>query len=100
MTRIYLSPPHMTGAERKLVEDAFDSNWIAPLGPHVTALTPAAIAGLRRRGCTPSSTLDFVQQRVRNRDVREAGVGHACALSSGTGGIRNGPRSSKYTEND
>ena len=33
--RIYLSPPHMGGKERALLLDAFDSNWIAPLGPHV-----------------------------------------------------------------
>jgi pyridoxal phosphate-dependent aminotransferase EpsN len=35
--RIYLSPPHVFGDERSLVEDAFSSNWIAPLGPHVDA---------------------------------------------------------------
>ena len=35
--RIYLSPPHMSAAERQLLLDAFDSNWIAPLGPHVDA---------------------------------------------------------------
>ena len=35
--RIYLSPPHMSGKEIELVKDAFDSNWIAPLGPHVDA---------------------------------------------------------------
>jgi len=35
--RIYLSPPHMGNAERKLLLNAFDSNWIAPLGPHVDA---------------------------------------------------------------
>jgi pyridoxal phosphate-dependent aminotransferase EpsN len=35
--RIYLSPPHMGPAERELLLDAFDSNWIAPLGPHVNA---------------------------------------------------------------
>lgn len=33
--RIFLSPPHMSGEERALLLDAFDSNWIAPLGPHV-----------------------------------------------------------------
>jgi pyridoxal phosphate-dependent aminotransferase EpsN len=32
-----LSPPHVFGDERSLVEDAFASNWIAPLGPHVDA---------------------------------------------------------------
>ena len=35
--RVYLSPPHMSGEEQKLVLDAFASNWIAPLGPHVDA---------------------------------------------------------------
>lgn len=37
MPRIYLSPPHVFGAEQSLVADAFESNWIAPLGPHVDA---------------------------------------------------------------
>lgn len=37
MTRIYLSPPHVGPEERALLLDAFDSNWIAPLGPHVDA---------------------------------------------------------------
>jgi len=35
--RIYLSPPHMSGREQDYVAEAFASNWIAPLGPHVTA---------------------------------------------------------------
>ena len=35
--RIYLSPPHMSGDERELLLAAFDSNWIAPLGPQVEA---------------------------------------------------------------
>ncbi len=35
--RIYLSPPHMTGREMEYIKEAFDSNWIAPLGPHVDA---------------------------------------------------------------
>lgn len=35
--RIYLSPPHMTGREMDFIRDVFESNWIAPLGPHVDA---------------------------------------------------------------
>ena len=35
--RIFLSPPHMGGAERKYVEEAFDSNFIAPVGPMLEA---------------------------------------------------------------
>ncbi len=34
-TKIYLSSPHMGGSEQKFVNDAFDTNWIAPLGPNV-----------------------------------------------------------------
>lgn len=34
-TKIYLSSPHMGGAEQKYVSEAFDTNWIAPLGPNV-----------------------------------------------------------------
>lgn len=33
--RIYLSPPYMGGEERSFVEEAFDSNFVAPLGPMV-----------------------------------------------------------------
>jgi pyridoxal phosphate-dependent aminotransferase EpsN len=56
--RIYLSPPHMGGEEINYVRDAFDSNWIAPLGPHVEAF---------ERECADA-----------------AGVRAALALSSGT----------------
>ena len=37
MARIYMSPPHMGELERSLLLESFDSNWIAPLGPHVDA---------------------------------------------------------------
>ncbi len=59
--RIYLSPPHMGEAERGLMLEAFDSNWIAPLGPHVDAF---------------------------EREFAEAvGAPHAAALSSGTAAL-------------
>ena len=35
--RIYLSPPDMSGVERQHLLDAFDSNWIAPVGPDLDA---------------------------------------------------------------
>jgi len=34
--RLYLSPPHMSGREQEYVADVFASNWIAPVGPHLT----------------------------------------------------------------
>ncbi|HXY94574.1 MAG TPA: aminotransferase class I/II-fold pyridoxal phosphate-dependent enzyme [Acidimicrobiia bacterium] len=37
MDRLFLSPPDVGDEERALLLDAFDSNWIAPLGPHVDA---------------------------------------------------------------
>lgn len=60
-TRIYLSPPHLTGEERQLLGAALDSGWIAPLGPQVDAFE-AAFAD-------------------------EVGAAHAVALSSGTAAL-------------
>lgn len=37
-TKIWLSSPHMGGNEIKYVHDAFDNNWVAPLGPNVDGL--------------------------------------------------------------
>lgn len=34
--KIWLSSPHMGGNEQKFVNEAFDANWVAPLGPNVT----------------------------------------------------------------
>lgn len=33
--KIWLSSPHMGGQEQKFVQEAFDTNWVAPLGPNV-----------------------------------------------------------------
>ena len=35
MHRVYLSPPHVGAEERRLLLEAFESNWIAPVGPHL-----------------------------------------------------------------
>jgi len=61
MGKIWLSSPHMGGTEQSYVNDAFAENWIAPLGPNVNGF---------------------------EQDIQEfSGVGHAAALSSGTGAI-------------
>jgi len=46
-SRIYLSSPHIGPDELDLVREAFASNWIAPLGPHVDAFERefAAVVG-------------------------------------------------------
>ncbi len=56
--RIFLSPPHMGAAERDLLIDAFDSNWIAPLGPHVDAFERefATTVGVRSAAALASGT--------------------------------------------
>lgn len=52
-TRLFLSPPHMSGKEQLYIAEAFESNYIAPLGPMVErfeqsiqnlTLTPYALA--------------------------------------------------------
>ena len=50
--RIYLSPPHMSGAERRYIDEAFADNWIAPLGPNVDAFEAELAAYLGVRGAT------------------------------------------------
>ena len=59
--RIYLSSPHMSGNEQKYIQEAFDKNWIAPLGPNVDEFE--------------KSIANYCQVR------------HAAALSSGTAAI-------------
>ena len=37
-TKIWLSSPHMGGTEQDYIKEAFDANWVAPLGPNVNGL--------------------------------------------------------------
>jgi len=61
LKKIWLSSPHMGSEEFERVREAFDTNWIAPLGPHVDGF---------------------------EHDLQEyMGVAHAAALSSGTAAI-------------
>lgn len=59
--KIWLSSPHMGGTEQKYVNEAFETNWIAPLGPHV----------------------DGFEKDLANYTKAR----HVAALSSGTGAI-------------
>jgi dTDP-4-amino-4,6-dideoxygalactose transaminase len=34
-SKIWLSSPHMGGTEQQFIKEAFDANWVAPLGPNV-----------------------------------------------------------------
>ncbi|UKS24904.1 aminotransferase class I/II-fold pyridoxal phosphate-dependent enzyme [Paenibacillus sp. HWE-109] len=56
--KIYLSPPHMSGNEMSYIQDAFDTNWIAPLGPHVDAFEKelAAHVGVKDAAAVSSGT--------------------------------------------
>ena len=48
--RIYLSSPHMSGREQKYIQEAFETNWIAPLGQHVDAFEKEVARHARMRG--------------------------------------------------
>ena len=54
--RIYLSSPHMTGREMGFIQEAFDSNWIAPLGPHVDAFEKEIAAYVGTKGALALSS--------------------------------------------
>ncbi|MDB8558393.1 DegT/DnrJ/EryC1/StrS family aminotransferase [Turicibacter sanguinis] len=62
--RIYLASPHMGGAEQAYVAEAFETNWVAPLGPNVNEF----------------------EKELAHR----VGTSHAAALSSGTAAIHLG----------
>ena len=62
--RVWLSSPHLGDEEMAFVEDAFRTNWIAPLGPHVDGFERELAA--------------------------HVGIGHAAAVSSGTAAIHLG----------
>jgi pyridoxal phosphate-dependent aminotransferase EpsN len=59
--RLYLSPPHMCGAELELVRESFVANWIAPVGPMLTAF--------------------------EEKLSQTTGIAHVVALSSGTAAL-------------
>lgn len=56
--RIYLSSPHMSGREQKYLDEAFEQNWIAPLGPNVDAFekTLAEYCGVKDAAALSSGT--------------------------------------------
>jgi len=56
--KIYLSPPHLNGEEIDFIKDAIDSNWIAPLGPHVDAFESevANYVGVKQAAALSSGT--------------------------------------------
>ncbi|MBS4204809.1 DegT/DnrJ/EryC1/StrS family aminotransferase [Lederbergia citrea] len=56
--RIFLSSPHMSGNEQKYINDAFDTNWIAPLGPNVDGFERelADYVGVRDAAAVSSGT--------------------------------------------
>ncbi len=56
MDKIYLSAPHVGKKERELLFNAFDSNWIAPLGPNVDAFEKELAVRIGRGfGCAMKS---------------------------------------------
>ena len=56
MNRIYLSPPDVGAEERRLLLEAFESNWIAPVGPHIDRFEQEFAAGLRLPGAVALSS--------------------------------------------
>ncbi|MFC5299833.1 aminotransferase class I/II-fold pyridoxal phosphate-dependent enzyme [Azospira restricta] len=56
--QILLSTPHMGSAEREYVEEAFQTNWIAPLGPNVDAFERelASLVGIKHAAAVSSGT--------------------------------------------
>ncbi|QNU28076.1 aminotransferase class I/II-fold pyridoxal phosphate-dependent enzyme [Geobacillus sp. 46C-IIa] len=56
MKKIFLSPPHMSGNEQKYINEAFETNWIAPLGPNVDAFEKELAAYVGAKGAAAVSS--------------------------------------------
>ncbi|MGB3159834.1 MAG: aminotransferase class I/II-fold pyridoxal phosphate-dependent enzyme [Carnobacterium sp.] len=58
MERILLSSPHMSGNEQTYINEAFETNWIAPLGPNVVRFEKdiANYVGVKSAAVTDSGT--------------------------------------------
>lgn len=55
MDRIYLCLAHMSGKEQQYIQEAFDTNWVVPLGPNVNAFEEDLAAFVNTTDGTPSS---------------------------------------------
>ena len=76
MNKIWLSSPHMGGTEMSYMQEAYDSNWIAPLGPNVTAFEEALEKYVKEEAvvaCLASGTsalhLALIMAGVTSRDT-------------------------------
>jgi dTDP-4-amino-4,6-dideoxygalactose transaminase len=77
MNKIYLSSPHMGVNELKYIHEAFDQNWIAPLGPNVNGFED----DLKKYLFSETSSHEGNQGTSFNRH------GEVAALSSGTAAL-------------
>ncbi|MEC5240023.1 aminotransferase class I/II-fold pyridoxal phosphate-dependent enzyme [Bacillus mycoides] len=70
--RIYLSSPHMSRNEQKYIQNAFDTNWIAPLGPNVDGFERelASFVGVKG-GAAVSSGTAAIHLALRLLDVQK-----------------------------
>ncbi|HOA10756.1 MAG TPA: aminotransferase class I/II-fold pyridoxal phosphate-dependent enzyme [Tenuifilaceae bacterium] len=49
--KIWLSSPHMSGREMRYINEAFDTNWVSPLGPNVTGFEQELASYLKVNHC-------------------------------------------------
>jgi len=75
LSRIYLSPPHMSGNEQNYLAEAFASNWIAPVGPHIEAFEKELASYVGSKGAAAvSSGTAAIQLALRLLDVGEGDI--------------------------
>lgn len=70
--RIYLSSPTMHGEEQEFIKEAFDTNWVAPLGPNVDSFEQelAAFVGIPCAAALSSGTA-AIHLAVKLLDIKE-----------------------------
>lgn len=79
--RIYLSPPHLSGYEEDYVKEAFDSNWIAPLGPQVDAFEKEMAAYINCRTLAVNSGTAALHLALRLLGVEQGDIVFCSSLT-------------------
>ena len=81
-TPIYLCLAHMGGGEQRYIQEAFDTNWVVPLGPNVNGFEEDLAEFLQQSSTSSLSTASTSLDSCTSKHTP-----HVCALSSGTAAL-------------
>ena len=64
--KIWLSLAHMSGREQEFIQEAFDTNWVVPLGPNVNAFEKSL-----RDFLIENETIENGELKIENEKIKQ-----------------------------